>query len=119
MPIILQSAIGSILRWALLYGGVPFLVKHGIWTESDADKYVEGTVVALLTLGWSLWNQYKGRVKFLTALMPGPRTEDDVLQHIASGATTPSILTPTNTVPGVPITAADMATPPTDNKPGQ
>ena len=100
---ILQSALGSIIRCALLTFIVPFLVKHGVWIESDADKYVEAGTVALLVFGWSLWNQYKGRVKFLTALMPGPKTEQEVIEHIASGATTPSILTPTNTIPGVPI----------------
>jgi hypothetical protein len=118
MPIILQSAIGSILRWALMLG-VAFLVKRGIWTSSEAGGYVEAGVVALLALGWALWNQYKSRVKFLTALMPGPKTEDDVVAHIASGATTPSILTPPNTVPGVPLPAAATATPPTETKPGQ
>lgn len=102
---ILQSAIGSILRWALMIGAA-FLVRHGIWTTSESGGYVEAGVAALLALGWSLWQQYKSRVKFLTALMPGPRTEAEVIAHIASGATTPSILTPTNTVPGVPVTTA-------------
>lgn len=115
---ILQSALGSILRWALMLGAAA-LVKHGVWTDTEAGRYVEAGVVALLALGWSLWQQYKNRVKFLTALMPGPKTEDEVMAHISSGEATPSILTPPNTVPGVPITAAATATPPTETKPGQ
>lgn len=99
---ILQSALGSVLRWALMIGAA-FLVKKGIWTDSEAGRYVEAAIVAALSLGWSLWEKYKSRIKFLTALMPGPKTEDEVKEHIASGAATPAVLTPSNTVPGVPV----------------
>jgi hypothetical protein len=101
---ILSSALGSVIRWLLMLG-VPVLVKYGIWSDSDASKYVDAAVIAALALGWSLWEKYKSRVKFLTALMPiaagGPATEADVNAHIASGAPTPSLTTPVNTVPGV------------------
>ena len=99
---ILQSAIGSILRWALaLLAG--YIVKKGIWTEGDATTYVSAGTLALLALGWSLWQKYTARSKTLTALMmPAGSTEDELKAHIASGAPTPSVLTPSNTAPGVP-----------------
>lgn len=118
---ILQSALGSILRWALMLFAA-FLVKHGIWSDSDAGKYVEAGVVALLTLGLSLWQKYKSRVKFLTALMPvavgGPQTEAEVDAHIARGAPTPSLTTPVNTVPGVPGAPAAPSNPSVLTSPG-
>ena len=114
---LVSSALGSLLRWALMLGAAA-LVKHGIWTDSEAGKYVEAGVVALLALSWSLWQQYKNRVKFLTALMPGPKTENEVIEHIASGSATPSILTPANTIPGVPLTpTAEGTTVQTTDKP--
>lgn len=82
--------------------GATFLVKKGIWTGAAAEGYVEAAVVALLAFGWTVWNHYKNRIKFLTALMPGPQTEDEVNAHIKSGAPTPTISTPPNTIPGVP-----------------
>lgn len=94
---ILSSALGSILRWLLMLV-VPVLVKYGIWTQDDSTKYVEAAVVALLALGWSLWAKYKDRIKFLTALMPGPQTENQVDAHIAAGQT-PALNTPTDTIP--------------------
>ena len=104
---ILQSALGSIIRWLLMLV-VPVLVKYGIWTQADSTKYVEAAVVALLALGWSLWEKYKSRVKFLTALMPGPTTENEVDAHISAG-NTPALNTPANTVPESKI----ATTPPT------
>lgn len=96
---ILASALGAILRWLLAFGaGV--LVEHGIWTQEDAATYVAGAAVALLALGWSLWNKYRGRVKLLTALaMPKGTTEATVVKHIASGGPTPSVSTPRGMAP--------------------
>lgn len=98
---LIQSAVGSILRAGLMVLAT-WLTQHGIWSESDAAKYVDGIVVALLSLGWSYRKIIANRVLFLTALMPGPKTEAEVIAHIESGNATPSILTPPNTVPGVP-----------------
>ena len=97
----LQSAIGSILRYGLMILAT-YLVKHGIWSQSAAEGYVEAAVTALLACGWSWWKIHSNRIKLLVALMPGPKTEDEVNAHISSGLPVPSVLTPSNTVPGVP-----------------
>jgi hypothetical protein len=98
---ILSSALGSILRYGLMILAT-FLVKKGIWTESAAEGYVEAAVVALLALGWSYWKIHANRIKLLTALtMPEGSTENDVKAVIASGESTPSVLTPANTTPTV------------------
>lgn len=99
---ILQEALGSILRW-LLALGAGYLVKAGIWTGSAAQTYVAAGAIGVLTLGWSLWQKYKGRVKFLTALTMAPgATENDVNAHISAGKASPVVTTPTDTIPGVP-----------------
>jgi hypothetical protein len=98
-----QSAILSILRWGLtlLAGG---LVHKGVWTAPEASTYVEAAALGLLTLAWSQRNVWMTRVRFLVALMlPHGSTESEVVATIKSGAVTPSVLTPPDTVPGVPI----------------
>jgi hypothetical protein len=105
----LSSAIGSLLRYGLMILAT-YLVKHGVWTQSAAEGYVEAAVTALLALGWSWWKIHGNRVKFLVALMPGPHTEDEVNAHIAAGLPVPSVLTPSNTVPGVPISSGQQIT---------
>jgi hypothetical protein len=79
-----------------------YLVKHGIWTASAAEGYVEAAVVALLAIGWSWWKIHANRIKFLTALLPGMTTENDVKSHIWNGEATPSVLTPPNEAPVQP-----------------
>lgn len=64
---LLSAALGSIIRWALSLV-VPYLVTAGIWTPDEATAYVAGLSLALVGLGWSLWQKYKSRLKFLDAL---------------------------------------------------
>lgn len=99
---LLSAALGSILRWglAVLAG---FLVQHGVWTSTEATMYVAAASLALLSLGLSLWNKYRGRLTLLTALtMPVGTTENDVKAKISRGDVVPSVTTPSDTVPGVP-----------------
>jgi hypothetical protein len=96
---LLQAALGSIIRYGLALGA-GYLVKAGIWTGSDAETYIAVGTMGMLSLGWSLWAQYKDRIVLLTALtMPRGMTENDVKQHISSGGLTPPISTPKDEVP--------------------
>ncbi len=67
MSPMLSAALGSIIRWALSLV-VPYLVSAGIWTADEATTYVTGLSLAILALGWSLWQKYRSRLKFLEAL---------------------------------------------------
>jgi hypothetical protein len=99
---ILQAAVGSILRYALMVLAA-FLVKKGIWSDSAAEGYVEAGVIALLALGWSLWKNYQSRSHLMVALtLPVGSTENDVKAKIASGDAIPTVNTPPNTPPGTP-----------------
>lgn len=95
-----SAAIGALVRWAL-QGAAVWLVERGVWTQAEAATYVMGASLALLSLGWSVWNKYRGRLALLTALtMPaGLTTENDVKDHIAAGGPVPSVTTSPAVVP--------------------
>lgn len=96
----LQEALLSILRWTLnLVAGI--LVEHGIWTDGDAHLYVVAASMAVLSLGWSLWTRYHGRIKMLTAAAwPWPMTEHELDAEIKAGNTAPAS-TPKDTIPAI------------------
>lgn len=82
---ILSAALGSLIRWVLAIGA-GYFVEHGLWTQADATIYVTAAALGVLSLGWSLWVKYRGRITFLTALeMPKGATEADVKATIAEG----------------------------------
>lgn len=96
----LQAALGAIFRWAFTFLAGWF-VQHGIWTGNQAETYVAGAAMATLTLLWTLWNKYHGRLKFLTALtMPAGSTEQQVEQRVADPlVSNPSVSTPKTETP--------------------
>ena len=101
-PLFIQAAT-QVLIWLLtLCAGV--LVEHGIWSSSDAKTYVLAAAMGILSFAWGQRMWVLARVKMLVALLPGIHTEDDVNAHIANKALpNPTILTPPNTVPGIPL----------------
>ena len=95
----LGAAVGSVLRF-LLAIAAGYLVRGGVWSQTDAALYVEATVLAVLSLGWSQWQKWQARQKLVTALMLAKTTEAKVLDHIVAAPTTvPSVLTPVDVVP--------------------
>jgi hypothetical protein len=84
MSPVLVSALGSIIRWALgLAAG--YLVKAGVWAAPDAETYVAAATLAVLALGWSLWEKSKARQKIAVALsLPAGSTPEDVKAVIAN-----------------------------------
>lgn len=94
------SAVGAFFRWALTIFAV-FLVKHGIFTSSEVGGIVEACVVGLLTLSWSLLEKYRSRIKLMVALTK--ETENEVTEHIKAKLPVPSIFTPSNSIPKLPV----------------
>lgn len=97
-----QEALGAIVRWALmLVAG--YIVQAGIWTGADAERYVGAATLAVLALGWSLWQKYRSRRKLVVALASTePLSERDVKEQIAAATIVtriPSVKTPANVVP--------------------
>lgn len=82
---LLVEALGSIVRW-LLAGAAGWLVQHGVWSAAQSQTYVMAAGLALLSLGWSLWQKYRSRLHFLTALeSPAGTTESAVTDKIKNG----------------------------------
>lgn len=93
----LEKALGSIARWVLNLA-VPFFVSSGIWTPEDATTYVAAGGLALVSLAWSLWEKYKSRLEFVTALSTGPTTEAKIEQMVSAGESAP-VTTPKHAIP--------------------
>lgn len=79
---LIRSAIGSFLR-TLLVGLGGYLVSTGVWSPENADKYIEGIVLALVGLIWSLYQKYRQQQTIQAALETPAgtsRTKFDQLQ---------------------------------------
>jgi len=87
---LLMEALGSIVRW-LLAGAAGWLVQHGIWTQAQSQTYVMAAALAVLSIGWSLWQKYKSRLRFLTALESPAGTPESVIKTKVSTGTGASI----------------------------
>ena len=95
---IVTEILGSFIRFALA-GAAGILVANGVWTEAQATTFVPAIITGVLTLGWSVWQKYKSRLKLVTALAtPGVNTEADIKEKIVEGGT-PSTATPTDQIP--------------------
>ncbi len=111
-----MNEIVKLILMAAVQTGIAFvggiLVEHHVINGAQEQTLIAWTVnhavlaaPVLAALALTLWNKYRGRVKMLTALMPGVHTEDQVNAILKSGAPTPTILTPPSTSPGVPTPA--------------
>ncbi len=101
--------LGVIGRWALTMAGA-WLVTHHVLSNAQSETYVTAfshdlvlILPSLGALGWGMWTRYHTRQKLVTALMPGVHTEDQVNAILKYSDAIPTVFTPTNTVPGVPI----------------
>ena len=94
-----QEALGSIVRATLLLLSGWF-VQHGIWTDTDAEKYVGAAALAILAVGWSVWQKYKSRLKLVTALASSRPMSENAAASIAQYSA-PSTMTASDTVPTV------------------
>jgi hypothetical protein len=97
---LLVEALGSIVR-AGLNVCAGWLVAHGIWSSSNAEKYVGAAALALISLGWSLWQHYGMRSKLITALATPATMSEHQIEGIVNDPTvlTPSVMTPNNEAP--------------------
>ncbi len=108
MDPITLDIIGVLARWALTALSA-WLVQHHVITTEQGETFVTACVHNILAaapgviaLAWGLWAKYHGRIKLLVAASEANMTEDEIKAVIKSGAVTPTVKTPANTVPGVP-----------------
>jgi hypothetical protein len=73
-----QDFLATIFR-KLLTSAAAALVTYGWITPEQSEAYVAGLVIFLVSLVWSLWQRYKDRLEFLTAIIsPQDSTEAEV-----------------------------------------
>ena len=96
---LLREALGAIVRWVLAIGA-GYVVKAGIWSEGDALAYTSAAALALVALGWSVWQKYKSRQTLVTALASStPMTETLAKRRVALGLA-PSVTGSADVIPG-------------------
>jgi hypothetical protein len=97
-PLAVQ-ALYAIIRWALTLLAMR-LVDHGIWGASQAETYVAASAMALITLGWSLWQKYHAALYLAIAqMLPHRSTLIEVKAIAATGINIPSAFTADTTIP--------------------
>ena len=85
MAQLLLIMLGALLRMLLL-AAFGALIQRGVWTEGQVEQLAVGLAGFLVVAGYALWNHYKNRLKFLTALeTPAGTTEADVLAKVKAG----------------------------------
>jgi hypothetical protein len=85
-----QEALGAILRH-FLTGAAAYLVARGIWSETEAQQYVAAAVLGLIGLGWTFWQKYKMRSKFLAALVSEPGLTENQVEALAKNGEHPPL----------------------------
>jgi hypothetical protein len=77
--------LGALLRMLLL-GAFAALIERGVWTSGQVEQVAIGLAGFIMVAAYALWNHYKNRIKFLTALETPPgTTEAHVDEKIAVG----------------------------------
>lgn len=85
VPELWKSIAGAVARWALTGLGA-LLVRQGVVEQNAVDALIAGAGVVLAALAWSLYQKYKGRLHFLTALQAPPTSsEADVKEQARTG----------------------------------
>jgi hypothetical protein len=112
---LLQEALGSILR-KLLTVAATWLVAQGYWTDTAAQQYVAAATLALLSVGWSLWTNYRKRLKIVTALaMPAETSERELIAQIKTGDVPPATVSK-DAAPYMPTEKVEGQTPGWDSR---
>jgi len=107
-PIVLD-VLGALAR-SLLLLLTGYLQKQHLLTPEQSDQFVALAAKHLaiwapgaIAFAWAIWKSWWSRKKLMVAAAsPFPMTENDVKAVLKSGAVTPTVTTPKNTIPGVP-----------------
>jgi hypothetical protein len=80
------------------------LIAKGYATpDTLSPELLSGVATALVGVAMSAYQKYTAKQELLKAIqLPAGNTEDTVKRLVASGVSVPTVLTPPNTVPGVP-----------------
>jgi len=75
MAQLIAIMLGALLRMLLLAASGA-LIQRGVWTEDQVGQLALGLAGFVMVAAYALWNHYKNRLKFLTALETPPGTTE-------------------------------------------
>lgn len=64
-----RAVVGSVLRW-ILAGLAGYLVREGVLTDSQVSTLILGLAGLLVSLGWSLYQKHRQKIRLLLAEGP-------------------------------------------------
>jgi len=81
MKPLVVTMLGAALRMLMLiwFGS---LIERNVWTEGQVETLALAVAGATVTACWALWNHYKARLKFLTALEAPLGTREDEIDAV-------------------------------------
>lgn len=88
---LIKDIIETLLRKGLTVVAT-YLVTVGLLTEGQATEAVAGLVLVGVSIAWSLWQRYKDRLHFLTAIEAPPGTPEKVVKETAKSMDAPSVI---------------------------
>jgi hypothetical protein len=89
---LIRDILETLLRKGLTVVAT-YLVTVGVLTEGQATEVIAGLVLVGVSIAWSLYQRYKDRLNFLTALEAPPGTsERTVKKELAKAPDAPSVL---------------------------
>lgn len=101
----------AIFKWAVTVALSSLAARHVITVDQsqrlldDLTHKAIAYAPTLVPLAFIIWKVIKNRARLVTALWKAKLTENEVKEMIADpNTTTPTVKTPSNTVPGVPTT---------------
>lgn len=88
---LIQDILSSLLRKGLTSAAAS-LVTWGLLTDEQAKGVVTGLVLFGLSVAWSIWQRYKDRLWFLTAIEAPPGASESDVKKAAKSIDAPSVL---------------------------
>ena len=101
IPPFVSQIVGLFVRWLVVLATGYLAAKLDVtFTEEQIGELVKYLTPAFLMLGWAVYRHYKGRLKFLTAVVEAECTEHEIEAIVRDPAIpNPSVNTPKDEIP--------------------
>lgn len=77
-----KKIVGTLVR-SLLTLAAGYLIQHGLLPEGGSTEFVEAGVLLVLSVGWSIWQKYRGLLMIQAAKISPPSASMETVKAIA------------------------------------